>query len=61
MNRVNHRGEAPVLQQIRDLSRQPLDPRVGIGDRVDVILQDNPARARCVNSISAGRRRTSPS
>ncbi|WCR18734.1 transposase [Paracoccus alcaliphilus] len=40
-NRRDHRREAPLRQQIRNLPGQPLDPRLGIGNRVDIVLQDD--------------------
>lgn len=36
-----------MRQQIRDLSCQPFDPRLGIGDRVDIVLQDDLLRRLC--------------
>ena len=39
LNRLNNRREAPDRQQIRDLADQPLYPRLGVRNGVDVILK----------------------
>ena len=41
LNRLDHRCQRPARQQICDLASQLLDPRFGIGHRVDIVLKDD--------------------
>lgn len=41
LNSVHDRGEAPGWQKIRDLPCQTLDPRLAIGDSINVVLKDD--------------------